>query len=328
MKAVVTGAGGFIGGYLAAELAHQGHDVRAVDIKPLGEWAQIHDECENVDSCDLMRLENCERVVDGTNQVFNLASAMGGMNFIENHKLTCMLNVLINTHMLMAANANGTERFFYSGSACCYAAEHQTSTENVALKESDAYPAQPEDGYGWEKLFSERMCQHFDAETNMTVRSARFHNVYGPNTAFDDLRGKAPASLSRKVAEAIVTGSHKVEIWGDGLQVRSFMWVDDCVDGILKITALDNGWRGPMNLGSAELVSINELVSIIESIAGVTSKRVYKLDAPQGVRGRSSDNTLCREVLDGWEPSTSLRDGIARLYSWVEGRVIERLEHG
>lgn len=327
MRIVCSGAGGFIGGYLCARLISEGHDVRAVDIKPLSEWWQVHDTAENIGRSDLHLLDECRRAVDGREVVYNLSAEMGGMNFVENHKLTCMLNVLINTHMLMASNDAGVERFFFSGSACCYSASKQTDENVTALKESDAYPAQAEDGYGWEKLFSERMCEHFNEETTMAVRTARFHNVYGPNTSYDDLRGKAPASLSRKVAEAIANGDESITVWGDGHQTRSFMWIDDCVEGVLRITALEDGqYRGPMNLGSSELVSINELVDIIEKQAGASLRREHDLTKPLGVRGRNSDNQMIRDVLDGWEPSTPLREGIGKLYPWVEARVMER--HG
>jgi len=236
------------------------------------------------------------------------------MGFIESNKALCMLSVLVNTHMLMAARAAGVERFFYSSSACVYAAEHQTDPDVTALREEDAYPAMPEDGYGWEKLFSERMCRHFREDFGLHTRVARYHNVYGPNGTYDGGREKAPAAICRKVAAAKLSGDHRIEIWGDGQQTRSFMYVDDCVHGTQALA--DSDVIEPINLGSSELVTINELVSIVEEIAGLELRREYKLDAPQGVRGRNSDNTRILELL-GWEPSISLREGLEQTYRWV-----------
>ena len=314
IDAVVTGAGGFIGGHLVRSLLEQGMTVRAVDRKPLAGWYQVHRAAEN-EVRDLVLLEECQASVQGATVVYNLAADMGGMGFIETHKAECMLSVLISTHMLVAARDAGVERFFYSSSACVYAAGHQTSPDVTALREADAYPAMPEDGYGWEKLFSERMCRHFREDFGLQTRIGRYHNVYGPNGTFEGGREKAPAAICRKVIEAIRTGSHEIEIWGDGEQTRSFMYIDDCVEGTLRLMA--SGYADPLNIGSDELVSINQLVDIAEGIAGVTLRRRYKLDAPLGVRGRNSDNRLIREVMK-WSPSISLRAGLERTYRWIE----------
>jgi nucleoside-diphosphate-sugar epimerase len=239
---------------------------------------------------------------------------MGGMGFIENHKAACMLSVLTSTHMLMAARDQGVERFFYASSACVYAADKQSDPRVSALREEDAYPALPEDGYGWEKLFSERMCRHFTEDFKVATRVARYHNVYGPLGTYDGGREKAPAAICRKVIEAQLSGRHEIEIWGDGEQTRSFMYIDDCLLGTNAIMASDI--REPINLGSSELVTINQLVDIVEDIARVKLKRKYKLDAPKGVRGRNSDNTLIEKYL-GWEPSIRLRDGMEKTYRWI-----------
>jgi GDP-D-mannose 3', 5'-epimerase len=315
---VVAGGGGFIGGHLVRDLVRQGMRVRAVDMKPLDAWYQVAPEAE---SCvlDLSERGACEQAVTGASRVFNLAADMGGMGFIENNKALCMLSVLINTHMLMAARAAGVERFFFSSSACVYAAERQTSPDVTALAEGDAYPAMPEDGYGWEKLFSERMCRHFLEDFGFQTRVARYHNVYGPFGTYDGGREKAPAAICRKVIAAKLAGSNEIEIWGDGEQTRSFMYVDDCVYGTQRLTGSDV--TEPINVGSSELVTINQLVSIVEEIAAVELKRNYKLDAPQGVRGRNSDNTLIVEKL-GWEPSISLQDGMERTYRWIHDQMV------
>jgi nucleoside-diphosphate-sugar epimerase len=314
---LVTGAGGFIGGHLVRELVDRGANVRAVDCKPLDEWFQVHDAAENR-VADLALKEPCQEVVDGIADVYNLAADMGGMGFIEGNKALCMLSVLINTHMLMAAEAASVERFFFSSSACVYTAAKQTSADVTALREEDAYPAEPEDGYGWEKLFSERMCRHYLEDFGLETRVARYHNVYGPIGSWTGGREKAPAAICRKVAEAVHSGNHEIEIWGDGKQTRSFMYIDDCVHGTIEIL---NGPRiDPINLGSAELVTIDQLVDIAEQTAGVMLRRNYKVDAPQGVRGRNSDNTRFRETY-GWEPSISLREGLARTYEWISEQV-------
>jgi GDP-D-mannose 3', 5'-epimerase len=314
---LVTGAGGFIGGHLVAALLEQGKSVRAVDQKPTSDWYQAHETAENL-QLDCSLLESSLEAVDGIDWVYNLAADMGGMGFIENNRAHCMLSVLINTHMLMAAKDAGVERFFYSSSACVYAADKQDSPDVPALAESDAYPALPEDGYGWEKLFSERMCRHYLEDFGFQTRVARYHNVYGPNGTWMGGREKAPAAICRKVAECVLEGRDEIEIWGDGKQTRSFMYVDDCVKGTQLIAA--GNFTEPVNLGSAELVTINELVDIVEEIAGVRLERRYNLDAPQGVRGRNSDNTLIRREF-GWEPDISLRDGLAKTYEWVRGEL-------
>ena len=316
---VVTGAGGFIGGHLVSELIRQGQRrVRAVDIKPFDEWYQ---RAPGADSrrLDLRQREACEEAAKGACWVYNLACDMGGMGFIETHKAQCMLSVLINTHMLIAARDVRVERYFYSSSACVYAADKQTRPDVAPLKEEDAYPAMPEDGYGWEKLFSERMCRHFCEDFGLETRVARYHNVYGPYGTFEGGREKAPAALCRKVIEALRSGSRQIEIWGDGEQTRSFMYIDDCLFGTIALTASDV--REPLNIGSDELVSINQLLDIVEDIAGVTLTRRYNLDAPKGVRGRSSDNVLVQQKL-GWAPSIRLRDGMERTYRWIHDQVM------
>ncbi|MFL6153810.1 MAG: NAD-dependent epimerase/dehydratase family protein [Ornithinibacter sp.] len=317
---LVTGAGGFIGGALAAQLREDGHRVRGVDRKPLHEWYQVHPGVESV-VADLQDLDNCRAAVRGVDTVYNLAADMGGMGFIENNKALCMLSVLTSTHVLVAARDAGVGRFFYSSSACVYAAGKQTDPAVTALKEEDAYPAEAEDGYGWEKLFTERMCRHFHEDFGMETRVARYHNVYGPLGTFEGGREKAPAALARKIALATLTGNREIEIWGDGEQTRSFMYIDDCVRGTRMIT--DGPYYSPVNLGSSELVSINQMVDILEDIAGITVKRKHDLSAPQGVRGRNSDNTLIQERY-GWEPSVSLRDGLERTYGWIYDQLVSR----
>jgi nucleoside-diphosphate-sugar epimerase len=311
---VVAGAGGFIGGHLVSALRERGvSPIRAVDIKPFGEWYQHFDDVENL-QLDLRALDNCQQAAARARVVYNLASDMGGMGFIENNKALCMLSVLINTHMLMAARDHGASQYFYSSSACVYNADKQKNPDVVPLKEEDAYPAMPEDGYGWEKLFSERLCRHFHEDFGLDVRVARFHNVYGPHGTWDGGREKAPAAVCRKVIHALETGSKEIEIWGDGNQTRSFTYIRDCLDGIRRI--MDNPVLEPINLGSSELVTINQLVDIVEDIAGVQLERRYKLDAPKGVNGRNSDNSRIRELLD-WEPSVSLREGMQATYEWI-----------
>ena len=317
-KIVVCGGGGFIGGHLVADLLRQGNKVRAVDVKPFEEWFQMFPEVENL-QFDLQEKENCERAVADVDLVYNLAADMGGMGFIENNKALCMLSVLINTHLLMAAKDAGVKRFFYASSACVYAADKQTDPNVTALKEEDAYPAMPEDGYGWEKLFSERMCRHFREDFGITTRVARYHNVYGPNGTYDGGREKAPAAICRKVVEAKLSGKHEIEIWGDGKQTRSFQWIDDCVKGTQMI--MNGDYVEPLNLGSSELVTINQLVDLVEDIGGVKLKRRYNLSAPKGVNGRNSDNTLIQKVF-GWEPSTKLRDGLERTYRWIHDQMV------
>ncbi|CAN5200453.1 NAD-dependent epimerase/dehydratase family protein [soil metagenome] len=319
--ALVTGAGGFIGGHLVARLQADGFTrLRAVDWKPLDRWDQRLEGVEDV-SLDLSRRENCDEVTRGASYVFNLAAEMGGMGFIEHNKAACMLSVLANTHMLVAARDHEVERFFFSSSACVYAADKQTSADVVALKEDDAYPAMAEEGYGWEKLFTERMARHFREDYGLDTRIGRYHNVYGPLGTYDGGREKAPAAMCRKVAAAKLSGLDEIEIWGDGDQTRSFMYIDDCVEGTLRLTT--SGFVEPLNIGSSELVTINELVSMCEEIAGITLKRRYILDAPLGVRGRNSDNTLIQAEL-GWEPLTPLNEGLATTYEWIYDQMCRR----
>jgi nucleoside-diphosphate-sugar epimerase len=317
VDALVTGAGGFIGGHLVKDLLQQGLTVRAVDIKPFSDWYQILPEADN-QQLDLSAIEACREAVKGAGWVYNLAADMGGMGFIENNKALCMLTVLQSSHMLIAARDEQVERFFYSSSACVYSADKQTNTNVTALKEADAYPAMAEDGYGWEKLFTERMCRHFLEDFGLAARVARYHNVYGPKGTYKGGREKAPAAICRKVAEAKLTREEAISIWGDGEQTRSFMYIDDCVLGTQLVAHGKSG--DPVNVGSAELVTINQMVSMVEEIAGVQLKRNYELSAPQGVRGRNSDNTLIRELY-GWEPSISLRTGLEETYAWIYDNV-------
>jgi nucleoside-diphosphate-sugar epimerase len=315
---LVTGAGGFIGGHLIAELRSQGHrNLRAVDRKAFSEWYQLFDEVDNR-ILDLGGYDSCLRAAEGAAYVFNLAADMGGMGFIEHNKARCMLSVLPSTFMLMAARDAGAKRFFYSSSACVYAAGKQDCADPDPLKEEDAYPAMPEDGYGWEKLFSERMARHFMEDFGLETRVVRYHNVYGPHGAYDGGREKAPAAICRKVIAAKLAGAQEIEVWGDGQQTRSFLYIDDCLSGTLRVMQSDI--RDPINIGSEQSVSVNELIDIVEDIAGVTLKRNYKLDAPRGVRGRNSDNTKITRELD-WAPATELRDGMAKTYAWIYDRM-------
>jgi len=311
---VVTGAGGFIGGHLIAELRRLGYRrLRGVDVKPLDQWYQTFRDVENRVT-DLRDLNACRAAVQDARDIYNLACDMGGMGFIETHKVECMISVLINTHMLMAGRERGCERYFFSSSACVYAADKQTRADVAPLREADAYPAMPEDGYGWEKLFSERMCRHFREDFGLETRVARYHNVYGPHGTFDGGREKAPAAICRKVIAAQLAGEREIEVWGDGEQTRSFMYIDDCLYGTRTLMASDV--RDPINIGSDELVTINQLIDIVEGIAGVTLKRRYNLAAPKGVRGRCSDNTEIRKQL-GWEPQVRLREGMEKTYRWI-----------
>jgi nucleoside-diphosphate-sugar epimerase len=315
---LVTGAGGFIGGHLVGRLMADGFtDIRAVDVKPFEEWHQLFEAVDNRVG-DLREREACVEAADGRAYVFNLAADMGGMGFIENNKALCMLSVLVSTHMLVAAQAAGAERFFYSSSACVYRDELQASPAVVPLREADAYPAMPEDGYGWEKLFSERLAHHFYEDFGLETRAARYHNVYGAWGTYDGGREKAPAAVCRKVAQAVISGQHEIEIWGDGQQTRSFTYIDDCLEGTLRL--MTSSIRDPLNIGSNELVTINELVDLVEGIAGVRLTRRYNLDAPQGVRGRNSDNERILAEL-GWEPSTPLQDGLETTYKWIYDRL-------
>jgi nucleoside-diphosphate-sugar epimerase len=313
-KVVICGGGGFIGGHLAADLRAQGYkNLRSIDIKPFDQWYQLFGDVENL-QLDLQRRQACEEALKEAQIVYNLAADMGGMGFIENNRALCMLSVLINTHLLMAARQAGVQRFFYASSACVYNADKQRDPNVTALKEQDAYPAMPEDGYGWEKLFSERMCRHFREDFGVQTRVARYHNVYGPHGTWDGGREKAPAAICRKVIQAKLSGKHEIEIWGDGNQTRSFMYIDDCLRGTKAILASDI--LEPINLGSNELVSVNQLVDIVEDIASIRLKRSYNLKAPKGVNGRNSDNTLIQKYL-GWQPGTRLRAGLERTYQWI-----------
>ncbi len=310
----VCGAGGFIGGHLIADLRRRGYKhLRAVDIKPLSEWFQYFNDVEN-QVLDLRDKSNCYRALEGASLVYNLAADMGGMGFIENNKALCMLSVLINTQLLMAAKNHGIERYFFSSSACVYNAEKQKEANVKPLKEEDAYPAMPEDGYGWEKLFSERLCRHYHEDFGLLTRVARYHNVYGPHGTYDGGREKAPAAICRKIIHAKLSGRHEIEVWGDGTRTRSFMYIDDCIKGTQDI--MESDITEPINLGSNELVTINQLITTVEDIAGIKVKRNYDLSAPLGVYGRNSDNTKIKNYL-GWEPSISLREGLEKTYGWI-----------
>jgi GDP-D-mannose 3',5'-epimerase len=318
-EVLVCGAGGFIGGHLVNKLFAAGaRSVRAVDIKPYEEWYQRSPSADNR-ILDLQLRESCQEAAEGMDCIFQLAADMGGMGFIENNKALCMLSVLTSTHMLVAARDLGVKRLFYSSSACVYNAAKQTQYEVVPLKEEDAYPAMPEDGYGWEKLFTERMCRHFHEDFGLETRIARFHNVYGPHGTWAGGREKAPAAIGRKVLAAKHSGRHEIEIWGDGHQTRSFMYIDDCTKGIVDL--FESEIEEPINLGSNELVTINQLVDIAEEIAGLKLKRNYNLSAPKGVNGRNSDNTVILDRL-GWEPSIRLRDGMERTMAWIEREML------
>ena len=313
-KVVVTGAGGFIGGHLVQQLVAAGQtEITAVDIKPPDEWFQRDARADNV-SVDLQDLGACRRIVSGAGTVYNLAADMGGMGFIENNKALCMLSVLINTHLLMAARETGVHRYFYSSSACVYNAAKQAVPGVAGLAEADAYPAMPEDGYGWEKLFSERMCRHFSEDFGLETRVARYHNVYGPHGAYDGGREKAPAAICRKVIRAKLSGDHRIVVWGNGSQTRSFTYISDCLEGTRRL--MESDVRDPINIGSSEMVTIDQLVDLVEGIAGVRLTREYDTDAPTGVAGRNSDNCRVKQLLD-WEPSTPLLAGLEATYRWI-----------
>ena len=314
---LVAGAGGFIGGHLVGSLLADGFTVRAVDIKPLGRWHQRHHGAENV-VADLRLRDAAFAAVSGTGSVYNLACNMGGMGFIESNKAACMLNVLIDTHLLEAARHEQLESFFYASTACVYPSYLQDDADVTALKEADTYPADPEDGYGWQKLFGERLCKNYGEDYGIPVRVGRYHNVYGPLGTWDGGREKAPAAICRKVAMAVLTGRHEIEIWGDGEQTRSFMYIDDGVEGTRRLAA--SAIDTPLNIGTSEMVTINELVDIVSSIAGVELERRHISGAPQGVRGRNSDNTEIQARL-GWQPSISLRTGLERTYAWIHHEV-------
>ena len=316
-KVLITGAGGFIGGHLSKYYSSTEYDVTCVDIKPLNQWYQVFDNNKNI-RADLKYLDKCLEITKGIDFIFNLACNMGGMGFIELNKAECMLSVLINSNLLYSSKINKIKKYFYTSSACVYNAQKQTNPNIDGLKEEDAYPADPEDGYGWEKLFSERMCRHYNEDFKLDVRIVRLHNVYGPFGTFSGGREKAPAAICRKVVRAKIDNDKNILVWGDGNQTRSFMYIDDCIEGIIKI--FNANYSKPINLGSSEQVSINELINIIEKIANVELTKKYQLDKPLGVRGRSSDNTLIKKVL-GWEPNISLEDGLKLTYSWIYGEI-------
>jgi nucleoside-diphosphate-sugar epimerase len=317
MKVLVAGGGGFIGGYLVRSLLADGVEVRAVDHKPLEAWHQRHIDAENV-VADLSLREVAHAAAAGCEQVYNLACDMGGIGFLQHNRARCMLSVLINTQLLVAARDHGVERYFFASSACVYPQSRQAEPHVIGLRETDAYPADPEDGYGWEKLFSERMCRHFSEDFCVDTRVGRFHNVYGPHGTWNGGREKAPAAICRKIAHAKLTGVHEIEVWGDGRQTRSFLFVDDCIEGTRRLMASDV--RVPVNIGSSESVSIEDTIALVEAIAGISVVRHHDLSTPQGVRGRNSDNTFVFEEL-GWEPTTPLAEGLARTYEWIEQQV-------
>jgi len=320
---VIAGAGGFIAGSVARYFHDQGFTrIRAIDKKPLPEWYQVTEGVESL-CLDLSDDYNCRKACEGAVEVYNLAADMGGMGFIERFRIECLRSILINTHMIEAAYRAGAQRYFYSSSACAYNVELQKDPNVRALKESDAYPAMAERGYGWEKLMSEMFCQEYRAERGLHTAIARFHNVYGPHGTWDGGREKAPAALCRKVIEARDMGKHKIVIWGDGHQTRSFMYIDDCTKGIDMIMHCEELIATPINLGSDFLISINDLVSIAENIGGVKLERQHDMDAPRGVAGRNSDNTFIQQVL-GWAPSTPLEEGMKKTYAWIEQQYKDR----
>lgn len=312
-KILIAGGGGFIGGHLSRQMRDRGHEVVVADVKPLENWYQVCVGTKNL-VLDLEQKAACYEAVDGCDVVYNLACNMGGMGFIESNRALCMISVLINTHLLMASRDLGVEQYLFSSTACVYQSGKQNVSDVSALKEADVYPAMPEDGYGWEKLFSERMCRHFYEDFGLDVRVVRLHNVYGPHGTWNGGREKAPAAICRKVIEAKLSGRHEIEVWGDGEQTRSFMFINDCLTGLDKV--MRSKFTDPLNLGRDDLISINGLIDVVESIAGIRLARVYNLDAPQGVRGRNSDNTLIRDVL-GWAPSIGIEEGIRQTYKWI-----------
>ena len=317
MKYLICGAGGFIGGHLVKDLMNEGHEVVCADIKPIEFWFQLFEENKNY-SLDLKEYENCLKVTEGVDLIYNMACNMGGMGFIENNKADCMLSVLINTNLLRASLVHKIKKYFFSSSACVYNGTKQEKIFIKGLKESDAYPAEPEDGYGWEKLFSERMCRHFTEDFGLETRVIRYHNVYGPLGTYDGGRDKAPAALSRKIALAKMNNEKEIEVWGDGKQTRSFMYIDDCLVGTKKI--FNSDLKDVYNLGSNEQVSINQMIDVIEEIADYKVVRKYLLDKPLGVRGRSSDNTKIQADLN-WAPSITLKDGLKKTYKWIENHI-------
>ena len=322
-KYLVCGAGGFIGGHLAESLVNEGHEVVCVDNKPYEYWFQISESNKNY-SLDLKEYENCLKVTKGVDFIYNMACNMGGMGFVENNKAECMLSVLINTNLLRSCLVNKIKKYFFSSTACVYNADKQNNTFIEGLKESDAYPAMPEDGYGWEKLFSERMCRHFYEDFGLETRVARYHNVYGPYGTFDGGREKAPAALCRKLINAKNSSEKKIDVWGDGEQTRSFMFINDCIKGTKKI--FQSNCREVLNIGSEEQVSINQMIKIIEKISDYEVEKNYQLDKPKGVRGRSSNNDLVRAKL-GWDFETSLKTGLEITYKWIETEINKKLNN-
>jgi len=319
-KYLIVGAGGFIGGHLVNRLLKENNEVKAVDLKPLDLWFQKFEKAEN-QSLNMQEYENCLKMTSNVDYVLNLACNMGGIGFIENNKADCMLSVLINTNLLRACTENRVKRYFFSSSACAYNKNLQQDPNIEGLREEDAYPAMPEDGYGWEKLFSERMCHHFTEDYGLETRVARFHNIYGPMGTFDGGREKAPAAICRKVIEANQKKLDTIDVWGDGSQTRSFLYIDDCIDAILKL--FNSNYSKPINIGSDEKVSINMLISIVEGIAGKSFKKNYQLDKPQGVKGRSSNNDLIKKTLN-WNYKYSLKDGLKKTYEWINNIYINK----
>ena len=321
-QVLIVGAGGFIAGHLITKILENGNKIVACDIKPKEFWFQDFDNVENYYSTDMKDISNCRKVTEGVNYVFNMACNMGGMGFIENNKAECMQSVLINTNLLIASKENKIERYFFSSSACAY---NQTKQQDVfieGLKEEDAYPANPEDGYGWEKLFSERMCRHFKEDYGLEVRIARYHNIYGPYGTYDGGREKAPAALCRKIISAKRENKDTIDVWGDGEQTRTFLYVDECVEGTLRL--FESNFSDPVNIGSDEQVSINQMINIIEDISSTkTLKKNYQLDKPKGVRGRSSNNDLVKKVLN-WSYKMTLKDGLSKTYKWIENEMSQK----
>ena len=317
-KILVVGAGGFIAGHLIKELIKNGNFITAIDIKPKEYWFQDFDSAKNFYSTDMKDINNCRKVTNNIDYVFNMACNMGGMGFIENNKAECMQSVLINTNLLIACKEKGIKKYFFSSSACAYNRKKQEDIFIEGLKEDDAYPADPEDGYGWEKLFSERMCRHFMEDYGIQVRIARYHNIYGPYGTYDGGREKAPAALCRKVLNA-KNNNNKIEVWGDGFQTRSFLYIDDCIEGTLRL--FESNYSNPVNIGSDEQVSINQMIEIIEDISGTKKlERIYQLDKPKGVRGRSSNNDLVKKILK-WSYKIKLKDGLKKTYDWISSEV-------
>ena len=312
-KILICGAGGFIGGHLVGSFLKEDYDIVCADVKPFHNWFQYFENCKNF-SLDLKDYNNCLKITKDIDYIFNMACNMGGMGFIENNKTECMLSVLINTNLLRSSVENSIKKYFFSSSACVYNSNKQNNSFVDGLREDDAYPAAPEDGYGWEKLFSERMCRHFQEDFNLETRVARYHNVYGPTGTYDGGREKAPAALCRKIINAKLSSNNTIDVWGDGEQTRSFMFIDDCIEGTKKLFFSE--YSDPINIGSEEQVSINQMIDIIEEIAEIKLQRNYQLDKPLGVRGRSSNNDLARLKIN-WDTTTSLKDGLKKTYKWI-----------